>query len=164
MDAWIGLGSNLGNPGAQLKAALGYLKNTPAIELRKKSGIYRSKPWGKLDQGDFLNAVVLLETGLEPEELLEVLMQIENRMGRDRSVGQWGPRVIDLDLLAYANIVTKTQVLELPHPRMHLRAFVLQPLLELDPDFLIAENRSARECLDDLDKQEIEYVGTFDQY
>ena len=163
MDAWIGLGSNLGNRGAQLKAALRHLEDTPGIELRKKSGIYRSAPWGKLDQDDFLNAVALLETELQADELLEVLIQIENRMGRDRSVENWGPRCIDLDLLVYDDLVTKSRSLELPHPRMHLRAFVLRPVLELDPDFVIAGIQSAKECLDGLDEQEIEYVGSFDQ-
>ena len=163
MDAWIGLGSNLGNPRGQLKEALLQLGGTPGIELRKISGFYRSAPWGKLDQDDFFNAVAMVKTELQPGELLEVLLQIEQQMGRDRSAGRWGPRCIDLDLLTYDDLVMKSPGLELPHPRMHLRAFVLRPVLELDPDFMITGKRSAKECLSGLDDQEIEYIGTFNE-
>ena len=163
MDAWIGLGSNLATPGAQLKEALLQLEDAAGIELRKISGFYRTAPWGKLDQGDFLNAVAKVETELQPGELLDVLLQIELRMGRDRSAGRWGPRCIDLDLLTYDDLVMKSPRLEIPHPRMHLRAFVLRPLLELDPDFIIAGKRSAKECLSVLDDQDIEYIGAFNE-
>jgi len=163
MKAWIGLGSNLGNTGAQLKEALLHLEDTPGIKLRKISGIYRTAPWGKLDQDDFLNAVAMVETELQAGELLDVLLQIEQRMGRDRSADRWGPRCIDLDLLTYDDLVMKSPSLELPHPRMHLRAFVLQPVLELDPDFMIAGKRSAKECLSRLDDQDMEYIGTFNE-
>jgi 2-amino-4-hydroxy-6-hydroxymethyldihydropteridine diphosphokinase len=163
MDVWIGLGSNLGNPGAQLGEACRHLKAAPGIEFRKISGLYRSAPWGKSDQNDFLNAVAILETNLQPGELLDVLLQIEQQMGRDRSVSRWGPRCIDLDLLTYDDLLMKSPGLELPHPRMHLRAFVLRPLLELDPDFVITGKRSARKCLSKLDDQEIEYIGTINE-
>jgi len=163
MDAWIGLGSNLGNPGAQLKEALLQLGDIAGIELREISGFYRTAPWGKQDQDEFFNAVAMVETKLQPGELLEVLLQIEHQMGRDRSAGRWGPRIIDLDLLSYDDLVMKSPSLELPHPRMHLRAFVLQPLLELDPDFIIAGKRSAKECLSSLGDQDVEYTGTFNE-
>ena len=163
MDAWIGLGSNLGNPGVQLQEALAQLKHAAGIELRKISGFYRSAPWGKLDQDDFLNAVAVVETELQAGELLDVLLQIEQQMGRDRSAGRWGPRCIDLDLLSYDDLVMNSPRLEIPHPRMHLRAFVLRPLLELDPDFMIAGKRSAKECLSALDDQDIEYIGSFNE-
>ena len=163
MDSWIGLGSNLENPGAQLREALLRLKHSVGIELKKISGLYRTAPWGKLDQGDFLNAVALVESELQAHELLDVLLQIEQQMGRDRSTGRWGPRCIDLDLLSYDDLVMKSPRLEIPHPRMHLRAFVLRPVLELDPDFVIAGKRSAKECLSALDDQDIEYIGTFNE-
>ena len=163
MNAWIGLGSNLGNPVARLTEALRQLENTPGIEPRKISGLYRSAPWGKLDQDDFLNAVAMVETRFQPGELLDVLLHIEQQMGRDRSTGHWGPRCIDLDLLSYDDLVMKSPHLELPHPRMHLRAFVLRPVLELDPDFVIAGKPSAKECLSGLDDQEIEYIGAFNE-
>jgi len=163
MDAWIGLGSNLANPGGQLREALLHLEDAAGIELRKISGLYRTAPWGKRDQDDFLNAVAVIETELQPGELLDILLQIEQQMGRDRSVGRWGPRCIDLDLLTYDDLVMKSPSLEIPHPRMHLRAFVLRPVLELDPDFVITGNRSAKECLSGLDDQEIEYIGAFNE-
>ena len=163
MDAWIGLGSNLGNPGVQLQEALAQLEHAAGIELRKISGFYRSAPWGKPDQDDFLNAVAVVETELQAGELLDVLLQIELQMGRDRSAGRWGPRCIDLDLLTYDDLVMKSPKLVIPHPRMHLRAFVLRPLLELDPDFMIAGKRSAKECLSALDDQDIEYIGSFNE-
>jgi len=163
MVAWIGLGSNLGNPGAQLAKALAQLENTTGIVLVKVSGFYRTAPWGKPDQDDFVNAVAMLETGLHPGELLDILLQIEQQMGRDRSAGRWGPRCIDLDLLTYDDLVMKSPNLELPHPRMHLRAFVLRPVLELDPDFVIAGRRSAKACLSALDDQNVEYIGTFNE-
>jgi 2-amino-4-hydroxy-6-hydroxymethyldihydropteridine diphosphokinase len=163
MDAWIGLGSNLGNPRARLKEALLQLEKTPGLKLRKISGFYRTAPWGKLDQDDFINAVAMIETELQPGELLDVLLQIERQMGRDRSTGRWGPRCIDLDLLTYDDLVMKSPGLEIPHPRMHLRAFVLRPLLELDPDFMIAGKRSAKEYLSGLDNQGIEYIGAFNE-
>ena len=163
MDAWIGLGSNLGKRGARLKEALLRMEGFAGIELRKISGLYRSAPWGKQDQDDFLNAVALAETELQAGELLDVLLQIEQQMGRDRSTGRWGARCIDLDLLSYDDLVMKSPSLELPHPRMHLRAFVLQPLLELDPDFMIAGKRSAKACLSSLDDQDVKYIGTFNE-
>ena len=159
MDAWIGLGSNLGNPGAQLQEALAQLKHAAGIELKKISGFYRTAPWGRPDQDDFLNAVAMVETELQAGELLDVLLQIEQQMGRDRSAGRWGPRCIDLDLLSYDDLVMNSPRLEIPHPRMHLRAFVLRPVLELDPDFVIAGKCSAKECLSALDDQDIEYIG-----
>ncbi len=163
MDAWIGLGSNLGNPRVQLKEALAQLKHAAGIELKKISGFYRTAPWGRQDQDDFLNAVAMVETELQAGELLDVLLQIEQQMGRDRSAGRWGPRCIDLDLLSYDDLVMNSPRLEIPHPRMHLRAFVLRPVLELDPDFMIAGKRSAKECLSVLDDQDIEYIGSFNE-
>lgn len=162
MDAWIGLGSNLGEPGAQLTEALRRLQSATGIELKKTSGLYRTAPWGKRDQGDFLNAVAVLETELSSHGLLEVLLRIEQQMGRDRSTGRWGPRCIDLDLLTYENQVLESPGLELPHPRMHLRAFVLQPVLELDPDFTIAGKGTAKEFLSALEHQEVEYIGAIE--
>ena len=162
MEAWIGLGSNLGEPGAQLTRALRRLQDTTGIELKKTSGLYRSAPWGKKDQDYFLNTVAMVETDLQPHELLEVLLHIEQQMGRDRSTGRWGPRCIDLDLLTYENQVLESPALELPHPRMHLRAFVLQPLLELDPDFTIAGKGKAKELLCALEHEEVEYIGAIE--
>ena len=162
MDAWIGLGSNLDRPRAQLTDAFRRLQTSSGIELKKISGLYRTAPWGKRDQGDFLNAVAVVETGLQPWKLLEVLLHIEEQMGRDRSESRWGPRCIDLDLLTYEDLQMKSPRLVLPHPRMHMRAFVLRPLLELDPEFSIPGIGPAAECLSGLGPQRVEIMGSAD--
>jgi 2-amino-4-hydroxy-6-hydroxymethyldihydropteridine diphosphokinase len=162
MEAWIGLGSNLGKPATQLRAAIQKLEQTEGIELKRCSGFYRTAPWGNEDQDDFLNAVVVLDTTFQPHDLLKALLDIEQQMGRERSGEKWGPRCIDLDLLTYEDLLLKTTDLELPHPRMHLRAFVLQPLLELDPDFSIPGVGPAAACLSSLKQQQVEYIGSAD--
>jgi len=138
--ALIGLGSNLsgplGGPADYLGEALGRLEASRSIELLRRSRLYRSTPWGKTDQDDFINAVAEIETKLEPSELLERLTSVEDELGRRRGE-KWGPRLIDLDLLSFDDVQLESERLVLPHPRMHERAFVLIPLLELDPDFRI---------------------------
>ena len=163
MEAWIGLGSNLGNPEAHLREAIFRLDQNESIELKRCSGLYHSSPWGNEDQDDFLNAVVIVETTLQPLELLKTLLVIEDRMGRVRDRERWGPRCIDLHLLTYEDSQLKSQELEIPHPRMHLRAFVLQPLLELDPDFSIPGIGPAAACLSGLEPQQVEYIGSADR-
>ena len=162
MEAWIGLGSNLGKPDALLKTAICHLEQTEGIELKRCSGFYRTAPWGNKDQDDFLNAVVVIDTTLQPRDLLKTLLHIEKQMGRERSGEKWGPRCIDLDLLTYEDLLLKSPELELPHPRMQLRAFVLQPVLELDPDFFIPGIGSAAACLSSLEPQQVEYIGSAD--
>ncbi len=120
--------------------------------------MYQSTPWGVTGQADFINAVAELNTSLQPEELLRALQDIENRLGRERSGPRWGPRCIDLDLLTYQDLMMNTGPLALPHPRMHLRAFVLVPILELEPGFLIPGIGEARIELEKLGRQEIESV------
>ena len=132
MNAWLGLGSNLADPVAQLNEALGRLGVAEDIRILKTSSLYRTPPWGDEEQDDFINAVAHIETGLQPIPLLRELQSIENVMGRQRSGHRWGPRLIDIDLLLYGYQQIQSQELELPHPRMHERAFVLVPLCELD--------------------------------
>lgn len=151
MKAWLGLGSNLHQPVSQLEDALGRLGLVEGIEILKTSGFYRTPPWGDDQQDDFINAVVQIETGLEPIPLLHVLQSIENKMGRQRSGRRWGPRLIDIDLLLYAGLQFKSEELELPHPRMHERAFVLKPLCEIDKTVTIPGHGVAQELLQQLD-------------
>jgi 2-amino-4-hydroxy-6-hydroxymethyldihydropteridine diphosphokinase len=162
MEAWIGLGSNLGQPEARLGEAISRLKETEGIQLKRCSGFYRTAPWGNVEQDDFINAVAVLDTTLQPLDLLTALLNIENQMGRTRSADRWGPRCIDLDLLTYEDLQLKSPELELPHPRMQLRAFVLQPVLELDPDFSIPGIGPAAACLASLEPQQLEYIGSAD--
>ena len=132
MKAWLGLGSNLQKPLQQLQEATGNIALADGIEVLKTSSFYRTPPWGDQYQDDFINAVVQIETSLDPLPLLRVLQSIENQMGRQRSGRRWGPRLIDIDLLLFGDLQLQTVDLEVPHPRIHERAFVLVPLSELD--------------------------------
>ena len=131
--AYVGLGSNLDDPSLQIERALAALAQLPATMLRARSRLYRSPPWGLLDQPDFVNAVAQLETDLPAPDLMRGLLEMEHAAGRDRRGQRWGPRVLDLDLLLYADLTAAEPGLQLPHPHMHERAFVLLPLAELAP-------------------------------
>lgn len=131
--AWISLGSNLGDRAAQLAEARGYMAISCGKVLRV-SGIYESKPLGFESAYQFLNQCLLLETRLSPKVLLEVLLGIERSMGRIRKVNEVTDRPIDLDILFYDNLVIHTTDLQVPHPRMKDRKFVLQPLAEIAAD------------------------------
>ena len=135
--AYIALGANLGDPPAQLQAALHSLRNAPALEVIAVSTFYRTPPLGPPGQPDYCNAVCAVDTSLEPERLLDLLQGIENAAGRKRDGERWGPRLLDLDLLHMEGRVSRTPRLSLPHPELHRRAFVLVPLAEIAPDLLI---------------------------
>ncbi|MGO9444200.1 MAG: 2-amino-4-hydroxy-6-hydroxymethyldihydropteridine diphosphokinase [Thiobacillaceae bacterium] len=128
--AYIGLGANLDDPAAQVRYALGELARLPATSLIAQSSLYVSAPVGFDEQPDFINAVARLETGLSPRALLVALLEIEHHHGRERTFRN-APRTLDLDLLLYGAACFHEPGLELPHPRMHERAFVLAPLLEI---------------------------------
>lgn len=130
--ALIGLGSNLGDRAAALEKALELLREESQIRVEAVSSFRESKPAGGPEQGEFLNAAARLETSLSPEELLANLLAIEDQIGRVR-VERWGPRLIDLDLLLYDRVEMKTPTLELPHPRMCYRRFVLEPAADVAP-------------------------------
>ena len=144
--AYVGLGANLGNPQRQLQAAFGELNRLPNTRMSAQSGLYRSAPLGHLDQPEFLNAVARLETELSPDALLEALQEIEKRHGRERPFAG-APRTLDLDLLLYGNEVIHSPRLAVPHPRMHERAFVLKPLLDLAPDISVPGRGAVRDLL-----------------
>jgi 2-amino-4-hydroxy-6-hydroxymethyldihydropteridine diphosphokinase len=131
--AYIGIGSNLDEPRRQVLEAFTELDRVPHTRVVKKSSLYRSAPMGHADQPDFINAVAQLETGLPAERLLAELQAVEQRHGRRRSFPN-APRTLDLDILLFGNATMQSDVLTLPHPRMHERAFVLKPLLEIAPD------------------------------
>jgi 2-amino-4-hydroxy-6-hydroxymethyldihydropteridine diphosphokinase len=130
--AYVGIGANLNDPRAQVLGAFQELDRLPHTRLVRKSSLYRTAPIGHTQQPDFVNAVAQLETGLPAERLLAELQEIEKRHGRERSFRN-APRSLDLDLLLYDEKTLQTENLVLPHPRMHERAFVLQPLLEIAP-------------------------------
>lgn len=134
--AYIALGANLGDPAATVNAAFAALDRLPHSRLLAKSALYRTAPVGIADQPEFVNAAARLETTLAPEALLDALLDIEQAFGRVRAERN-GPRTLDLDLLLYDELCLATPRLTLPHPRLHLRAFVLQPLAELAPDLAL---------------------------
>jgi 2-amino-4-hydroxy-6-hydroxymethyldihydropteridine diphosphokinase len=155
---YIGLGSNLGNGPEQIRLALDHLRSQPGIRVVRHSSLYRSPPWGVADQPDFTNAVAQLTTALEPLDLLQVLLDSESHLGRTRNGRRWGPRRIDLDLLCYHQQVLQSPRLQLPHPRMSERAFVLIPLLELEPEFEIPGAGPAKSWLTRLDARRVERI------
>jgi 2-amino-4-hydroxy-6-hydroxymethyldihydropteridine diphosphokinase len=129
--AYVGIGSNLNDPVAQVLEAVEELEMVPDTILVERSSLYSGKPMGPADQPDYVNAVVSLDTLLSPEELFRSLVSIEDQQGRTRGGEPWGPRIIDLDLLLYGNSVINTATLTVPHPRMHERDFVIVPLEEI---------------------------------
>jgi 2-amino-4-hydroxy-6-hydroxymethyldihydropteridine diphosphokinase len=131
--AYVGIGSNLQDPVRQVRDAFRELDTLPHTRLVKSSSLYRSAPVGYAAQPDFVNAVAQLETGLPAERLLANLLEIEARHGRRRSFPN-APRTLDLDLLLFGNLELQTPGLQIPHPRMDERAFVLRPLIEISPE------------------------------
>jgi 2-amino-4-hydroxy-6-hydroxymethyldihydropteridine diphosphokinase len=132
MKAYIGLGSNLGEREAMIRLALDDLARLPATTLLRASSLYDTEPVGEVDQPNFLNAVAELDSELTARQLLWNLMLIEKRLGRIRTQ-RWGPRTMDLDLLLYGALVVDEPDLQVPHPELTRRSFVLVPLVELDP-------------------------------
>lgn len=143
---YIGLGSNLDQPILQLNRALASLKALPDTQFVSVSRFYHTAPVGLIDQPDFVNAVACLKTTLSPHGLLDALHAIENTQGRIR-VQKNGPRTIDLDLLLYGEEVIAEPHLTIPHPRLHTRAFVLVPLLEIAPELVLPNGRPAKDYL-----------------
>jgi 2-amino-4-hydroxy-6-hydroxymethyldihydropteridine diphosphokinase len=144
--AYVGLGANIGDPRRQLQAALQDLKALPGTTVTRVSSLYRSAPIGYLDQPEFLNQVVEVDTGLAAEQLLENLQNIEQKQGRERPFPN-APRTLDLDLLLYGDALIATPRLTVPHPRMHERAFVLKPLAEIAPQAAIPGRGKVRSLL-----------------
>ncbi len=133
--AFIGAGANLGEPVRQLGQAIEELRQSPGIKFLAASSFYRTQPVGPVEQPPFVNAVFSLEPEIGPHDLLSILLDIEQKMGRVRKE-RWGPRDIDLDLLFYGDAVISGEGLEVPHPRLHERRFVLAPLAEIAPGFV----------------------------
>lgn len=137
LPAYVGIGSNLDEPASQVQRAIGHCAQLPATRLIAWSRLYRSKPLGPVTQSDFINAALGLLTQLSPEELLGELRAVEVQMGRAAAYERWGPRRIDLDLLAVGHEQRMTAALHLPHPGIAERDFVLYPLREIAPHFCI---------------------------
>jgi 2-amino-4-hydroxy-6-hydroxymethyldihydropteridine diphosphokinase len=156
LEAFIALGGNLGDVRATFEQAIAMLCDGVEVRLVARSSDYRTPPWGVTEQPSFINAVIGVATSLSPRELLNRLQACERALGRDRGREQrWGPRPIDLDLLAYDDVTLREPDLTLPHPRLFERAFVLVPLAEIGPDRLIAGIR-VRDALARVDASGIE--------
>ena len=156
--AYIGIGSNLDEPQSQVKRALQALAAVPRSRLVRQSSLYRSSPVGFAAQPDFVNAVAALETELDARGLLRELQAIETRQGRQRSFAH-APRTLDLDLLLFGDERCADAELVVPHPRMHERAFVLQPLVEIAPQASIPGHGSAIACLRRVSGQKVERIA-----
>ena len=155
-EAYLGLGSNLGDKRAMLTGALARLDATPGIRVTARSRFYRTPPWGDTNQDWFLNAAAALDTTLSPADLLAACLQVERQLGRVRE-RKWGPRSIDIDVLAYGQEAVDDPDLVLPHPFVLERAFVLKPLADIAPDLVIG-GTSVRDALARLDQTGIEPV------
>lgn len=145
--AFIALGSNAGDP--RLNVELGFEALAAIGSVLQRSSLYRTPPWGKTDQPDFVNAVALVETTLRPRELLDALKAAERRLGRTPGE-RWGPRVIDLDLLTYDDATIDEPDLHVPHAELHRRGFVLVPLAEIDSSYA-----ALRDALDAREREGI---------
>jgi len=135
--AYLSLGGNLGDPRRQMAEALQVLEAEPGHSVLDVSPLYRTPPWGKTDQPDFLNACAAIFTTLSPTAFLTLCLDVEQRLHRRRGE-RWGPRTIDLDILDFGGQIVAEEALQLPHPRMLDRAFVLLPLSRIAPDLRIA--------------------------
>jgi 2-amino-4-hydroxy-6-hydroxymethyldihydropteridine diphosphokinase len=149
--AYVGLGSNLGDRSATLICALELLGGRPGIDIVAVSSFRETDPVGFLDQPRFLNAAVAIETSLQPEALLFVLLDVERELGRTREGPRYGPRTIDLDLLLVEGVTVDEPGLTVPHPRLHERAFALAPLAELEPSLVVPGHGSVRRLLNHLE-------------
>jgi 2-amino-4-hydroxy-6-hydroxymethyldihydropteridine diphosphokinase len=154
--AAVGLGGNLdgpfGNPEATLRQAMAALGSLPLTQLLRSSALFRTPAWGDTAQPDFINAVALLHTGLLPRELLDALLALERRFGRDRSRStHWGPRTLDLDLLLHGEHAIDEPGLHVPHPHLHQRAFVLLPLAQIAPDLQVPGRGRVADLLAQVD-------------
>lgn len=157
--AYVGLGTNQGDRLVNLRKALDLLAANDQVKITKVASLYETDPVGYLEQDCFYNTVAELETTAGPQELLKILLGVEDRLGRVRTI-RWGPRTIDLDLLVYGCQTVREQRLEVPHPLMLERAFVMAPLAELNPS-LRFRNKISLELLENLKNiQQISCIKT----
>ena len=152
---YVGLGANVGDREAHLRSAVVAVGARPELRVVGASKVYESAPVGYADQPDFLNAAVELETEVSPRDLLQTLLELERSLGRVRGQ-RWGPRIIDLDLLLYGHRIVQEQGLTVPHPHLHLRAFVLLPLCDLNPEGVHPLTRQSFRSLAEAVKPESE--------
>ena len=152
MRAYVGVGANLGDREETILAAIDLLAMRSGVDVVGVSALRETEPWGPVEQPPYLNGAVAIETDLDPHDLLGVLLDVERRFGRDRATEiRWGPRTLDLDLLLQGDLVRDEPGLTLPHPRLHERRVVLEPLADLDPALVVPGHGTVAELLAALD-------------
>ncbi len=162
--AYLSIGSNRGNKPENLSRAIRYLEKDEGIEVEKVSGFYKTAPQNFTDQDWFVNAALKVMTSYAPQTLLEKLKAIESILDKDGKPFRFGPRIIDLDIIYFDNLVLKTERLELPHPRMHERCFVLRPLCDIAQDLVHPLlDRTADELLQQIKTDESQAVNPLDE-
>lgn len=154
--AFIALGSNLNEPLKQLQNAIASISASNNIKIIKQSSWYQNPAIGPGEQDDYLNGVIKVSTTLEPIELLNFLQSIENQQGRTRGEIRWQARPLDLDILLYADQTIDTERLEVPHPRMQERAFVIFPLHEIEPELVLPDNTAVKQLISELSDKMLE--------
>lgn len=132
INTFLSIGSNMGDRAANLKVAIALIEKNIG-KIAKKSHVYETQPWGEPNQESFFNQVIMINTSLEPRDMLEKISRIEWEMGRERKE-KWGPRIIDVDILFYGKRIVRDKGLEIPHPELHKRGFVLVPMMEIAPE------------------------------
>ena len=152
---FLSLGSNIGDRAANITQAVSFLSMSDKVKIIKTSSFYETEPWGKTNQDWFVNAALAMDCDMSPEELLQYCANIEDKMGRIRSE-KWGQRIIDIDILMYDNLIySNGKNLSIPHPLMHLRAFVLVPMLEVKADLIHPVfKKTISELYDELENPE----------
>lgn len=149
VESYLSLGSNLGDPIEHILQAIQEIKNMPTICVLKTSSLYKSAPMGPQDQGAFINAVVLVETALSPDPLLNELQALEDQHGRQRGAERWGARTLDLDILLYGDEIVQSETLTIPHYGLKERYFVLKPLYEIAPELTLPCGTRLKKALRD---------------
>ncbi len=157
MRAYLGLGSNQGDRVTLLNDALARLAGSGRVRVTKRSSLYETAPVGMTEQPGFLNLVAEVETDLDPQDLLELVLVVERSLGRVRTQ-RWGPRTVDIDILLYGDVRVDTPILAIPHPEMTRRRFVLEPLLEIAPDAALPDGRRLATFLPEVRDQEVQKV------
>lgn len=154
VTAYIGLGGNVGDVFANMQSALRSLDANAQVSVKPISNVYKTPPWGIEDQDWFLNACAKVETSLSPQALLDECLKAEKALNRKREI-RWGPRTIDLDVLIYGDEEIKTDTLQVPHPRMHERGFVLLPMADIAPQ-LILKGKTIAQWANELETSDIQ--------
>ena len=155
MIVFLGLGTNLGNRLSNLEKAILSIDKLEHIKVTLKSKIYETSPMENLNQDNFLNQVIQIDADIKPLELLKILKNIENSMGRSENKEKYMPRIIDLDILAYHDLVLDNQILSIPHPKIIFRKFILKPWTDISPDYILPNSKNTiKELLDKVNHLE----------